>query len=1200
MNSAISHTALSEQQDTRRMPASSSLNGYPISPAALLNPRAYQKQMATHGISSPSSLLNTSSLAPSIRFRSEPPRLDDPSTPPSSLTPPKAQHDAHLFTYFQGQGLSKKAASLNGDVPLSTPHFDPKQLLNPKGFNKNGHKQNDELKSPFPLQSEPRNAYLESQEIPQAPSDARGTYKRDHETNLADAQGMGSLIERVHNVSKREEQPRKKQKKEHRSADEEEITNKAVFAGGGKGGDIGEYLKKKREEGRQGSGPTTMVVDLTAGKKRLICDNDVRKTLIPTNSAEDDDLIVISDSGEKEVCYGRIDGTKVHAHRIPTPHPKHTHISNQSWPSMKLQLRRFPTATHIIRVIDPCDHDIGNVDVRTSLGLAPLMDGKAIKVRVQARLNTRRKKPNELPGSACSDHLEMTVNLYGQKKHAAGIGKFLSQRQLWLRTPFSVDNGIEVCNPHAPKISAVLPRTGPSSVSTSGYTTGYVVRTVEEIRNDVIGMFDSLQRSENLPEMDADPRIITPLLSHQKQGLYFMTNKEKERVFSDKEDDNNSLWRLKYRPNGQRMYFNVITGKEEREKPPEVLGGILADMMGLGKTLNVLSLLVATLGEANEWAKQKPPPQSVDGVRLCNSKSTLLVSPLSTIANWEEQIGTHIKPGTLSYYIYHGSNRCNNVKDLSQFDMVITTYSVVSSEFDKRSKKRPDSPLEQMNWFRIVLDEAHMIREQTTRQSKAICSLSAQRRWAVTGTPVQNRLDDLGALIKFLRINPFDDKGGFTQFILSPFKNADPDILPKLRLLVDSFTLRRLKDRIDLPARHDQIVRLEFSDEEQVLYDWFAKDSDNKMRIIAGEQKKSLGGKTYVHILRAILRLRLICAHGKELLSEDDLKMTEGFSMNNAIDLEDEDDTRPAITARQAYEMLMLSKESDMDTCAQCARRIGSKESIAEDSSSGKDEVIGYMLPCFQIVCKDCYTDFKQQMAEKATSDNHFVCPFCEQYLRLAYFQLTQSGIEEAEEAKIMARDNPKHAKMMGRYGGPHTKTKALIESLLQSKAESQANPNERPIKSVVFSGWTSHLDLIQIALEESQIKYGRLDGKMTRMQRTAALDAFRDDPDVPVILVSIMAGGLGLNLTAGSKVYVMEPQFNPAAEAQAIDRIHRLGQTREVTTTRFIMEGSFEEKMLDLQRKKQNLADLSMNRGKLDRAEATKRRLEELRSLFK
>ncbi|SLM40972.1 snf2 family domain-containing protein [Lasallia pustulata] len=1102
------------------MPLSTGSNGYPVSAALLMDPKSMKQHMAN------------------------------------------------------GQARARLSSNQTGLHQTSPPRFDPRQLLNPKGYDPNQRRKDDEAHSSLPASPSALRSTTDSHA-----TKFNAAHKRDQEEV---ERGMGSLIERVHNVSNREDRPHKKQKREHLGEDAEEEQRKAVFAGGGKGGDIGEYMKQKRREGQQDAGRTSTVVDLTAG--------------------DDDDVVVISDNGNKEVCYGRLESTKVSAHLVPTPSTKATYLTKSDWPLMKLQLQRFPGNTHIIRVLDPTGKDFGTVDVRTSLGLAPLMDSSTPKIRVQARLDIRKKKPGEIPGKPCSEYFNMTVNLYGPMRTATSIGKFLSQKQLWLRTPFGVDNGVEVCNPHAPKIAA-LPRTSLSTSSASpGSGTGYVIRTVEEIRNDVIGMFDSLEKSENLPEMEPDGRIITPLLGHQKQGLYFMTNKEKERVFSDKEEDNSSLWRLKFRPNGQRMFFNVITGKEERTKPPEVLGGILADMMGLGKTLTVLSLVVGSLDDAKHWANQKPPePKSNEDTTLAlNSKATLLVSPLSTIANWEEQINAHVMPGTLSYYIYHGNNRCTDVKELAKYDMVITTYSIVSSEFIGRSKKRDVSPLLQTNWFRIVLDEAHMIREQSTRQSQAICTLSAQRRWAVTGTPVQNRLDDLGALIKFLRVKPFDEKCGFTQFILSPFKSADPDILPKLRLLVDSFTLRRLKDRIDLPRRHDQIVRLDFNSEERVLYDWFAKDSDNKMKIIAGEQRKSLGGKTYVHILRAILRLRLICAHGKELLGEDDLKMTEGFSMNNAIDLEDEDDDKPAMTARQAYEMLILFKETDTDTCSQCARKIGPKETVSEDASNGKDEVIGYMLPCYQVVCRDCIADFKNSVNDKATVDNHFVCPFCDQYLRISYFELTQGGIEEAEEAKIMARENPRHAKIMGRYGGPHTKTKALIESLLQSRVESQANPGERPIKSVIFSGWTSHLDLIQVALEDNQIKYVRLDGRMTRVQRTAALDAFRDDPEVPVILVSIMAGGLGLNLTSGSKVYVMEPQFNPAAEAQAIDRIHRLGQKREVTTTRFIMRDSFEEKMLDLQRKKQNLADLSMGRGKLDKAEATKRRLEELRSLFK
>ncbi|KAL9630440.1 MAG: hypothetical protein Q9164_006412, partial [Protoblastenia rupestris] len=575
-----------------------------------------------------------------------------------------------------------------------------------------------------------------------------------------------------------------------------------------------------------------------------------------------------------------------------------------------------------------------------------------------------------------------------------------------------------------------------------------------------------------------------------------------------------------------------------------------------------------------------------------NSKTTLLVAPLSTLANWEDQIAAHVQPGTLKYYVYHGANRISDLNQLAKYDMVITTYSIVSSEFLGRgNKKHGMNPLLQTNFFRIVLDEAHMIREQSTRQSQAICALSAQRRWAVTGTPVQNRLDDLGALIKFLRIRPFSDKGGFAQFILTPFKNADPEILPKLRLLVDSFTLRRLKDRIDLPGRHDQIVRLPFSEDERRLYDWFSKDSENKVKIIANDQLKSLGGKTYAHILRAIMRLRLICAHGRELLSEDDLKITEGFTRDNAIDLEDDDvGNTPALSPRQAYEMLMLAKETGTDTCISCTKTVEPHDN--EDSGT---ETIGCMLPCYQILCKDCMEGVKASLMQSSTHDQHFKCPFCQATLRTSFFELTKEGIEEAEEARAIARQNPRQAKILGRYGGPHTKVRALLDGLRESSKESESLPaGEQPFKSVVFSGWTANLDLIQIALEDNNIKFARLDGKMSRKARNASLDAFKDDPEVCVILISIMAGGLGLNLTSGSKVYVMEPQFNPAAEAQAIDRVHRLGQTREVFTHRFIMDNSFEEKMLDLQRKKQNLADLSMNRGKLDKAEAVKRKLDE------
>lgn len=361
---------------------------------------------------------------------------------------------------------------------------------------------------------------------------------------------------------------------------------------------------KQKKEGLEESGPTAAVVDLTGGMY-IVPSYDLVLILIV---GDDDEVVMISDSGQKEVCYGRLDSTRVHAHSIPCPSGKAVYLSKGQWPAMRLHLRRHPGKDNIIRVIDPMGKDFGSVDVRTSLALAKIMDSKNPKFRTQARLNSRNRNKDDYPGKDCSEYFDITINLYGPQNKAISLGRYLSQRNIWLKTPFMVDANMEVVNPHAPTNAA--PRTslnGGTNFSSSAPGSGYVTRTVEEVRNDVIGMFDSLEQSENLPEMDPGPQVTTELLSHQKQGLYFLTNKEKERVFSDKEEDNNSLWRLKVQPNGQRSYYNVITGKEERTKPPEVLGGILADMMGLGKTLSILALIVRSLDEAKQFGQQRSP-----------------------------------------------------------------------------------------------------------------------------------------------------------------------------------------------------------------------------------------------------------------------------------------------------------------------------------------------------------------------------------------------------------------------------------------------------------------------------------------------------------------------------------------------------------------------------------------------------------------
>lgn len=686
--------------------------------------------------------------------------------------------------------------------------------------------------------------------------------------------------------------------------------------------------------------------------------------------------------------------------------------------------------------------EFGTIDPRTAAGLAPLMSTVAThRMRLAGRLQHRKRDPSQKPGQGISEPLWLILQLYAPRKHAVAIGKFLSQKQVFLREPMFLDRGMEYCNPQAPKSIAVAGPTAVSNIMQYTPGTSYVMRTVEEVRTEVVSMFDSLKQSEDLPEKEQPSSISTPLLAHQKQALWFMTDREKDRSFKEDDNDTSSLWRVKFRPNGQRMYYNVITGLESLQQPPPVYGGILADMMGLGKTLSILSLVADTLDEATEWSKKKPA-QTPGTILLRNSQATLLVAPVSTASNWEEQIKAHVKSGTLDYYIYHGQNRTQDVEQLAKYQLVITTYSIIATEWSKGKK----SPLEQTNFFRIVLDEAHMIREQATRSSQAICALSAQRRWAVTGTPVQNRIDDLGALIKFLRIEPFSTKAGFANFILSPLKNADPEVIPKLRLLVDSITLRRLKDRIDLPPRHDQIVKLEFSENERKLYNLFAMDAAKQVKAMSAGREK-LGGRVYVHILRTIMRLRLICAHGQELLSDEDMKITEGLSADKAIDLGDEDDDdKCVLSAKQVYDMLHLLNQTDMDRCSLCNKKVPDEND--EAMSDGKlDNTLGYMTPCYQIVCPGCMKGFQETIDQRMSSDKHMKCPLCESYVKMIPYEMLRDELQEAEDARAKLRNNPRLAKQLGRYEGPHTKTKALLDALNESHEWSEAHPDEPPIK---------------------------------------------------------------------------------------------------------------------------------------------------------
>jgi SNF2 family DNA or RNA helicase len=179
--------------------------------------------------------------------------------------------------------------------------------------------------------------------------------------------------------------------------------------------------------------------------------------------------------------------------------------------------------------------------------------------------------------------------------------------------------------------------------------------------------------------------------------------------------------------------------------------------------------------------------------------------------------------------------------------------------------------------------------------------------------------------------------------------------------------------------------------------------------------------------------------------------------------------------------------------------------------------------------------------------------------------------IFQALEALLRLRQAACHPALVP---GQQAETSAKIELLLESLEESVAEGH----KALVFSQWTSLLDRIEPHLESANIAFARLDGSTRKRGELVA--RFQSDDGPPVLLVSLRAGGVGLNLTAADSVFIMDPWWNPAVEDQAADRAHRIGQDRPVFVYRLVARDTVEERILALQEHKRGLADAALGDG--------------------
>lgn len=493
------------------------------------------------------------------------------------------------------------------------------------------------------------------------------------------------------------------------------------------------------------------------------------------------------------------------------------------------------------------------------------------------------------------------------------------------------------------------------------------------------------------------------------------------------------------------------------------LGGILADEMGLGKTLQALALLSAVHGETGSGgpASAESPASNEDpAIRARPSdrrpnlrpstanlpgpstpdtpRVSLVVCPASLLENWRRE-AVRFTP-QLRVFVHHGEHRLARPVDAAAYDLVITSYGTLT---------RDQSVFAAVEFRCALADEAQHIKNRRSQNAAALRSLQARSRFLLTGTPVENSLEDLRSLFEFLL-------PGYLVRVPAGLRGDERAWYDdRLRAQTAPYILRRTKKAVapELPDKIEQVLWCELTPAQAALYREIQERSERELfDLEAGGASEA---KLKFAALTQLLRLRQVCCDPRLI------QVARGLGSTS----EDAVSAVPALPAD-----------------ARGTAAIPVESSTAEATERGIDSA---KLDAFR------------ELLEEAIDDGHRV---------------------------------------------------------------------------LVFSQFTSLLALLRTELDEREISHCYLDGSMPPRARQAEVDRFQQNRDVPLFLLSLKAGGTGLNLTGADTVVIYDPWWNPAVEAQAMDRAHRIGQTRTVTSYKLIAAGTVEEKVLALQTEKRAL----------------------------
>mmetsp|Transcript_59675 Transcript_59675/g.176827 ORF Transcript_59675/g.176827 Transcript_59675/m.176827 type:complete len:971 (-) Transcript_59675:116-3028(-) len=886
-----------------------------------------------------------------------------------------------------------------------------------------------------------------------------------------------------------------------------------------------------------------------------------------------------------------------------------------------------PYDRNAIRVDNVHGEKVGHIKATQASGLAPILDAVDDRAGVDIAYSNVTKVDGIIPRPAGTYTMPVRLEFYGNNPESAETDAEVLQ---WYLSNSGIK--LETARKRGSSSSARGGRKGAGKSPTAVRAKTVTVRDWKS-QSELDAMFDK-QRSllASIPSTHQPLQLTSTLLPHQSVGLSWLVHRETAR--------HNRLFWKNVKERGKSVWLSEITNASQRREPRRVRGGLLCDEMGMGKSLMTLALILshpptpftypdgmtnsedktekssddeekvtkssdAAVESSSASAVSKrmkvdssPPTASVSKAAMSVGAepsdgciSTLIVCPVSVLSNWMEQVELHVHPNVLRVVLYHGPNRYSVLPRVhtNQIDILLVSYNTLAMDFKayfsdmKKSKKRKRADnIFDIRFHRIVLDEAHIIRNINTKISSACLTLNSKYKLALTGTPLQNKSEDLQPQLKFLGLEPFSDKEVFRRSIAQPIRNGDNTGLACLRAVMCHVALRRTKDKegVQLAKKSVQVCSIEFpagSVHESIYNTLFQSAQEAFGAILRDGEQTAL--KEYMSILETLLRIRQACCSGmlipKERLlrAEEVLAEVEALAAGSGKPLSTEEGKKLLDKLKGVFGELDTEGGISSAECAICL------EDFPQENAS-------ILRTCSHVFCQECIV--------KVSSMHNHSCPLCREVFQKSDIVKMSAASTAANKPEESVPSDGGMSSSCVSASDEELSMSPKVAALLQAITDMKSDE-----KAVIFSQFTSFLDIIARALETAGYTFTRIDGKMNAKARIKAMRDFNSEEESSprFILCSLMAAGTGINLTRGNHAFLMDLWWNKSVEDQAMDRIHRIGQKRDVRVIKFVMEGSIETRVIKMQEMKAAMGKGAME--KISPAEMRKARVSALKDLF-